>query len=34
MRRTIYLGVFILLSTIAGLLYYTASRQRWSQPVT
>ena len=27
MRRTIYLGVFILLSTIAGLLYYTDTRQ-------
>ena len=27
MRRTIYLGVFILLSTIAGLLYYSDTRQ-------
>src|ERR1700674_4523502 len=27
MRRTIYLGVFILLSTIAGLLYYSETRQ-------
>jgi Flp pilus assembly protein CpaB len=27
MRRTIYLGLFILLSTIAGLLYYSHTRQ-------
>src|SRR6195256_2498335 len=27
MRRTIYLGLFILLSTIAGLLYYSDTRQ-------
>jgi pilus assembly protein CpaB len=27
MRRTIYLGVFILLSTIAGALYYSNTRQ-------
>jgi pilus assembly protein CpaB len=27
MRRTIYLGVFILLSTIAGALYYSHTRQ-------
>jgi Flp pilus assembly protein CpaB len=27
MRRTIYLGVFVLLSTIAGLLYYSDTRQ-------
>lgn len=27
MRRTIYLGLFILLSTIAGLFYYTNTRQ-------
>src|SRR6202165_3361998 len=27
MRRTIYLGLFIVLSTIAGLLYYTDTRQ-------
>jgi Flp pilus assembly protein CpaB len=27
MRRTIYLGVFIVLSTIAGLLYYSDTRQ-------
>src|SRR5437868_11621120 len=27
MRRTIYLGVFILLSTVAGLLYYSDTRQ-------
>ena len=27
MRRTIYSGVFILLATIAGLLYYTDTRQ-------
>ena len=27
MRRTIYLGVFILLSTVAGLFYYSHTRQ-------
>lgn len=27
MRRTIYLGVFILLSTVAGILYYSHTRQ-------
>jgi len=27
MRRTIYLGVFILLSAVAGLLYYSGTRQ-------
>src|ERR1700726_183691 len=27
MRRTIYLGLFILLSTTAGLLYYSHTRQ-------
>lgn len=27
MRRTIYLGLFIILSTIAGLLYYSHTRQ-------
>src|SRR6202022_1157874 len=27
MRRTIFLGLFILLSTIAGLLYYSHTRQ-------
>src|SRR5260370_12457366 len=27
MRRTLYLGVFVVLSTIAGLLYYSDTRQ-------